>query len=483
MPETSAQDVRTCSARKLTLFRLIAVLLVLLPLLIVEGALRAWGVGVPKSEDPFVGFEGARRLFQRSGDELQIAPERLKFFAPDHFDSVKPADEYRIFCLGGSTVQGRPYSKETSFTTWLELALQQVDQSRSWNVINCGGISYASYRLVPILNECLTYQPDLIVVCTGHNEFLEDRTYANIKGTPRWIRTLGRAARQVRMINVVRESFTEEQKTETLPTEVEAILDYEDGLAAFHRDDERAEMVREHFESSLMRMKQQCLDHRVPLIFVQPPSNLAGTPPFKSSLEDISRDEIQSMLAGSANLEQAKAQLEQASQQFPRNALLAFELGQCYAHLLQMQTAKTAFIRARDEDLCPLRMTSPLERTLHQVADENAFLDAHALLESQTESGVLGDFWLVDHVHPSFSGHQLIALQLVRLLEEQGVINLSKDWEQAASIRFEEHFSSLDPAYFHRGQRMLSALKEWTQGRADGQHVKTRYPHLLPDKR
>ncbi|MCH8149146.1 MAG: hypothetical protein IH987_14380, partial [Planctomycetes bacterium] len=31
--------------------------------------------------------------------------------------------------------------------------------------------------MLPILTEVLGYEPDLIIVATGHNEFLEDRAY------------------------------------------------------------------------------------------------------------------------------------------------------------------------------------------------------------------------------------------------------------------------------------------------------------------
>jgi len=461
-----------------------ALLLTLVPFLLVEFVLRAVGVGAPKHDDPFVGFESARPLFVKVQDQYEISQDRLKFFALDRFSATKSPGEFRIFCLGGSTVQGRPYSIQTSFTTWLQLALEQADPSRTWDVINCGGISYASYRLLPILKECLRYEPDLIIVCTGHNEFLEDRTYSHIKNTPGWVRTLGRAARKSHVINTLRQVFVESSDVrEQLPTEVDAILDYEEGLAAFHRNDEQANAIREHFEATLTAMKLHCERDRVPLVFVQPASNLVGTPPFKSSFERYARADSRAILDQAENLEQATLQLEAACSQSPRQALLWYELGQCYVYLGRYAEARSAFIRARDEDLCPLRMTSALESTLQRVAGESRFLNAHEILESQTESGILGDFWLVDHVHPSFSGHQLIALHLVQRLAHEGAVDLGAGWEQDARTAFELHFESLDATYFHRGQRMLAALKKWTQGRADGPHVQTRFPHLIPASR
>jgi hypothetical protein len=128
-------------------------------------------------EDPFVSFHRLSPLFAAdpTGTRFETAEERLTAFCPQSFAAEKKPETLRIFCLGGSTVQGRPYSIQTSFTTWLELNLRAARTGADSEVINCGGISYASYRLVPIMRELLEYEPDLFIIYTGHNEFLEDR--------------------------------------------------------------------------------------------------------------------------------------------------------------------------------------------------------------------------------------------------------------------------------------------------------------------
>jgi hypothetical protein len=166
--------------------RLLAVCLGLSFFVAIEGLLWLVDAGHPDlTDDPFVGFSDQQPLFVKSADsrEMTISPARLRYFAPDSFPLKKSPGTTRIFCLGGSTVQGRPFSKQTSFTTWLQLALKSgsTDQKTKWEVVNCGGVSYASYRLVPILEECLNYEPDLFIICCGHNEFLEDRTYGSIR--------------------------------------------------------------------------------------------------------------------------------------------------------------------------------------------------------------------------------------------------------------------------------------------------------------
>ncbi len=48
--------------------------------------------------------------------------------------------------------------------------LQAAGSEVEYEVVNCGGVSYASYRLVPILDEVLPYEPDVIVLCLYYND-------------------------------------------------------------------------------------------------------------------------------------------------------------------------------------------------------------------------------------------------------------------------------------------------------------------------
>src|SRR6476620_3378895 len=106
------------------LFRGLAVLLGLSVFAVAEAACVLFNVGskVP-DEDPFVGFSQVYPLFvlDENGEHYQTAKSRLSFFAPDSFPAVKQPGTFRVFCLGGSTVQGEPFSIETAFSTWLEL--------------------------------------------------------------------------------------------------------------------------------------------------------------------------------------------------------------------------------------------------------------------------------------------------------------------------------------------------------------------------
>ncbi len=134
MPSDQAAAVRRqprpISRRRRWLSRLAAIGFGFLLLGAFEGLCRLCDWGRPElHDDPFVGFRSVRPLFVLSEDgaRYEIPKARQTHFRPQSFSASKPDNEFRIFCLGGSTVQGRPYAVETSFTTWLELSLQAAD--------------------------------------------------------------------------------------------------------------------------------------------------------------------------------------------------------------------------------------------------------------------------------------------------------------------------------------------------------------------
>lgn len=465
-------------------FRFAAVAMGLLPFLAAELVCRSLGWGSDRQRDPFIELASERPLFVPSADgsRFEIEASRLRFFCPESFPVHKAPVTSRIFVVGESTVHGEPFTRETSFTTWLAEALKSGEPARRWEVINCGGLSYASYRLALIVEECLKHQPDLVVLAVGHNEFLEDRTYAELDRYPSALRGLSTLAESSCCYRALRNTclsppVVAHPLRSALQDQVAARLDFQGGLDQYHRDDTWRAGVIAHFEWNLRRIVGVCEAAGVPLILIRQPCNLADCPPFKSEydpgLSDSERARGAELLARAQaqyahDLRSAMALLEQALECDPTHALTWYELGKCREAVAEWEPARTAFVAARDHDVCPLRSVSEIEQILATVAAETGtpVVDAHALLEQETPHGILGDFLLVDHVHPSVTGHQKLARRLAVELAQQGLFHPQLGWETTREAAFARHLSSLDATYYLKGERKLRALRGWAAGRA-----------------
>jgi hypothetical protein len=91
-------------------------------------------------------------------------PEELPLFVKN-----KPANGFRVFSLGESSVQGAPY-EIGSFSDWLRIRLRAMMPDRLVEVVNAGNGGWYSREIYQLARECLDHGPDLLVVMMGHNE-------------------------------------------------------------------------------------------------------------------------------------------------------------------------------------------------------------------------------------------------------------------------------------------------------------------------
>jgi lysophospholipase L1-like esterase len=437
-------------------------------------------------DDPYVSFSSLRPLFvlDSTGTRLQTAAERLAYFRPQSFAATKSPETFRVFSLGGSTVQGRPYSVETSFTTWLKLNLRAARPGADCEVVNCGGVSYATYRLVPIMRELLAHEPDLFIIYTGHNEFLEDRIYQPLKRTPRALIRLHEVMLNLRSYSLANQFLSRRRARRAdvrnspktvLPTEVQARLDFDDGLDSYHRDEAWRQGTIEHFQSNLKTMARMSRHAGVPVILVNPAANLKDCPPFKSAFRtDISEGEkgrVVELLGRADKMDWDDVYgkvglLEQAASLDNRHAGLLYLIGKCYEHIGRCPEAKNWFVLAKEEDVCPLRILEPMHNAILEVAAQYnvPLVDVKLLIEEHTEDGVAGDEWLLDHVHPSVEGHQLIADSLYQAIEDMDLVCTPEGWRAMRDELWRRHLSSLNEAYFAHGIARLDRLHRWSRG-------------------
>ena len=483
----ASYGVAVRSRRRTWLCRLFSIVLGLSVFVLLEFVCIVLGWGESNfNDDPLVGFQSVRPLFEKTSDgrEFHTSPARRGYFKEVSFTALKPDTEFRIFVFGGSTVQGNPFSIETSFPTYLQIALEKADPSRIWKVVNCGGVSYSSYRLLPVMQEGLSYEPDLFIFCGGHNQFLEHIEFEEVRESAAVTGPALAVLSRFRSVRILHRSLrgniahASGRVRATLPTEVDTQLDQRDGLTKYHRNDELARMLAQSFSSDLRSMSIISRERKLPLLFVMPPSNLSDCPPFKSEFSATTtvaeQVEVATLLKRSRELaktsvSQAITVLKRASAKDPRYALTWYELGQLQMADLDFSAADISFRHARDEDVCPLRMTTPLEAGMRDAAAESfvPLIDAHELLTQRCRHGIAGDAVLVDHVHPSFRSHEDIAIAIADWMFSNGLATATDSaWRDSTVQECRDRLQALDDLYFLRGQRALRSLRLWAAGRA-----------------
>lgn len=470
---------------------------------LLELTLLTLGVDLASQQaDPWVGFSGQSPLFvpseSLSGQPVLVTAEnRLAWFNQQSFLRDKPRDGYRIFCLGGSTTYGHPYDDRTSFAGFLRALLPEMDPSRQWEVINAGGISYASYRIQVLTRELAQYQPDLFVIYTGHNEFLEERTYSSVLDTPEPVRRLVGLARWSRTFSLaqrVLRGTPESPGRATLPAEVDAILDRSVGPGAYHRDDRWRAQVLAHFRSALGQIVAVARDAGAEVILVVPASNLRDCSPFKSEHRDgLTHDQLREFRADvraadeafqAGRFAEALSTIDRALRTDSRYAAAHYLRGRVLMGKGDTKAARQAFVQAREEDVCPLRAVEAIQEIVRDVAADRKLpvLDFAALVDRESKYGIPGADWFLDHVHPTIAGYQRLARELAQELIGMKVVRPQPPWTADGFERVARHvMDRIDPRDHALALRNVAKVLSWAGKVDEADRLALQAAQQLPD--
>src|SRR5207248_4148313 len=124
------------------------------------------------------------------------------------------------------------------------------------------------------------------------------------------------------------------------------------------------------------------------------------------------------------------------------------------------------YLKARDEDICPLRTPQRHEKILDQIATETGtpLVDAAALLAAKSPDGIPGNNWYLDHVHPTIGGHQKIVQAIAAQMRDIRIVPDGAPWpEEKPRGTYARQLQELGPPYFSDGMRRVEGLENWAR--------------------
>jgi lysophospholipase L1-like esterase len=415
------------AARRRRIIRLLGPILVSGVLLVaLEAALRLAGFEVELSAggDPKANQTALfRAATQTDGVAIMQRPD-----LPVAFRSQKPSGGLRVFVIGESSVWGFPYGPDLAFTRVMQDQLEAAWPDRPIEVVNCGVPAIASWHARRIVEEIAQYQPDVVVIYTGHNDWV-------IPG-PEAVSPLARAAAQFRFYQLAVVSADAWRRWRHGPLDSDRLQvprepygyarDRARGRATMTARDRAWVMTR--FRDNLRAMVGTAQAAGATVIIAGLGQNLSDFAPGASRHRPgLSADqrarwrtavEEADALAKADDCEAALERLDAARRIDSRPAQLHFARGKCLDRLGRFANARAAYRLASDLDEIPLGTPSSLNRVMREVAaDMHAqFVDVPAALERDSPHGLVGSALFIDHLHPNLAGHAAIGSAITAAL-------------------------------------------------------------------
>jgi lysophospholipase L1-like esterase len=401
----------------------------------VEGGLRLSGLGGPDETRTsrlryqriwFPTLAPARRA---DGTEvLRPVDPRLGF---QSILREKPPDGLRVIAFGGSATAGLGGSPNATFSRELERILRAAHPERSVEVLNLGVVALSSKQVKLLVAEASRdYDPELLVVYSGNNEFLEVHAekYAEARATP-LSRLLGRIT-DLHLYRAVHGLVRRPRRDASMPerglSSEELRLSQDEIIQHVSMTEAEVGEVVDRYEGNLREMVGAARAAGVPILLATVASNWRWR-----GRSDLPADWLDARLGepGPATPERYRAAKErlaallEACPPDERSALL-YERAVAEEALGELDAARADYRAAMNADPHLRRALDAANQRVRRVAAQDGarLLDVVELLSRQARDGIVGWGEFYDYVHFTPRGNALVAAGIYQAMRAMGVV-------------------------------------------------------------
>jgi tetratricopeptide (TPR) repeat protein/lysophospholipase L1-like esterase len=381
--------------------------LVLIPFVVVallEAGLRVCSYGddlslfVPSSDPQYLTLNHVvgKRYFGEHGFTTPL---------PENILKDKPANGFRIFVLGESTVIGFPYDANIAFTRILQRRLQDIFPHRTIEVCNLGMTAINSYTLLDIAVEVVKQKPDVVLIYTGHNEYYGALGAASMKSgaVPAWVKYVQLKLIHLRLYQLLDRTFEQiasavhpKSEQELKGTLMQQMVGrnivpttsavYAEGLTQFH--------------DNMSGVLKILTDAHIPVIMSDLVSNVKDVPPFYSAQDG----------------------------QLPP-AYAVYHAAQQSEHDSRFDQAKAEYLRAKDLDEIRFRAPEAINTMIADLAATYGIstISLKTVFENNSPHGIVGNSLMSEHLHPTVDGYFLMSEGFLDAMRDHRMIE--PEWD------------------------------------------------------
>ncbi len=423
------------SRRKRIIFLIISLVIAcLVGLAGLELGLRVMALHIPK--DPFLSFGTVPDFFVQRNiagvPHYQVAHRDVYSERLTKFTAKKEPNTIRVICLGASAGAGWPHEGDEIYSAYLQDALQRAYPGTRIEVLNLSAHAYAAYRVRLIFEEALEFEPDVFVIWSGNNEFLEKRVYRTNVG---WAEPLLALANQSLLYRGIRGSrlgrwafpdntlsaYERGHHLFTMWSKLEQVA------VDLRTSPQQFEAVKQHYAASIEAMVAKAEARGLPVVLATVPVNLRDWQPAVSC-HAADQDSLprwqEKYHAGRRALarhdyDSAVVLLREAVALDPQYAEAYFHVGRAYEAMREWDRANISFRLARDFDCNPFRAISAFGDTVRETAARHSnvvLADLEGAFHAVSAPMAPGFDLFLDHVHPTKKGNLVAAETVYRAL-------------------------------------------------------------------
>jgi tetratricopeptide (TPR) repeat protein len=355
----------------------------------------------------------------------------------------KPANGLRVFIFGGSATAGLGFSPNVTFARDLERMLELAHPEREVEVVNLGIVALASKQVrLMVADACRNGDPDLVVVYSGNNEFLEIHAekFASAQGA--WISPYRDFLLDTNLYRFVNRAIRGAPRK---PSLAEQDFSKEDLRLTQHEIIEQVEMspseiaeIVDTYEANIEEMVAVAQQTGTPII----PLTVASNWRWRGR-EDLPPDWLDELLGepGQATADRYREARTELSARI-ESAGLAEQHEWLYRRALAAE-ALGDHAAARDDFRAAMNQDPHLRRALDAMGDRVRavakragvpVLDTIELLSASADHGIVGFDEFYDYVHLTPRGALLVAAGIFDVIHEAEILPPARDFDLNAYV-------------------------------------------------
>ncbi|WP_431292633.1 GDSL-type esterase/lipase family protein [Pedobacter sp. P26] len=307
--------------------------------------------------------------------------------------------------IGESTTAGYPYMHNGSFHRWLQYRLMHQYPSLNFEVINVSLTAVNSYTVLDFAKQIVSYEPDLVLVYTGHNEYygaLGIGSTSQIKGNSTWIKLVIKL-RELKLV----------QLSDRI---IEAI----------------AKLFGKRIDKRENLMKRMVTNQQIPY---QSADFNRGIAQFNSSMNELCQllskkhitTVISTLVSNEKDLKPFISAGKFSAQKQYTNGKKLYVNG-------DFKAAKINFVLAKEYDQLRFRAPEVFNQIIRKLCKQYPGIylaDTRALFEKNEVDGIIGKETILEHVHPNLLGYAIMSEAFYQQINNRNLIPAKKQGEMS----------------------------------------------------